>query len=675
MSTISSIVNVNISVQSQGITQDAYNICMLLSSTKAFTEWYQIYEDMTEISAVFSPISPEYVCAQTFFSQTPTTTPLMIGRRQADSVTVSILPYVDSLYNYTITVNDFGSTVDGATAIASSSVTFVNTDAGATVPFEAGNIIDMTVAGVPIASVTATGTALTDISAIESAIVTAGGANIGTVSYTYDDINSPTSVLFSIAALATPTPIPVTITNTAVTGVAWTGTIDVESSTSPQQLAAMLASTINSNSDVNLTVQASASGASVIVSTFTGTNATGEEWTIDVSTTLSSGSAIPSSAYNSAYIQVSTESSIGLYSVNINGSVYSYQADITNIGTSQQASLGIYEAIIDGNPQNVDVSYDSSSELILIEAPTESDRFILSTTTSQRVQIISRMYLNNPVPTNNTFAGVQTDIANIAAQNPNFYAIACTDRTQDVVEGIASYVLSNNLLFGTASSDPNIINLSAGADTVSIAGVLNASGGDRTFVMYHQDAGNNVAGSYIYSYPEMAWFGRMLNTLPGSQNWALKRLAAVLPTIGLSSTQINNVLSKNCNIFYRISGIPITRWGTLSSGSYLYIDVLRGSDWLVAAIQANIYAALVSSGKIPYTDKGIEVVASIIKKQLQAAIDNGYLSSVPSPTVTVPSAASVSLADKTNRVLNNVSFTATLEGAINKVNINGTLTF
>jgi hypothetical protein len=363
-----------------------------------------------------------------------------------------------------------------------------------------------------------------------------------------------------------------------------------------------------------------------------------------------------------------TRSTVGTYAAIINGTRYQYVSTEYTESFSD-VSVGLYNAIIQGDPSGVTVTYNQQNELIEIIS-NNANKFILNTFPAQRVFIIARMYLQDPIATGD----IQEDLSNIYAAR-SFYALASTDRTVSNVLQCAQFALSNKLLFGTASSDPNIYSLSAGADSSSIAALLNISGGDRSFVMYHQDAGNDEVGSYSDTYPEMAWFGRMLNTLPGAQNWALKRLAAIAPTSGLSTTQIQNIFNKNCNIFYRISGVAITRWGTLSSGAYLYIDVLRGADWLVSSIQESVYGALIEAGKIPYTDKGIEVIASTILQQLRIAEENGYLSSSPTPTVSVPNAIDIPPAEKEARVLNNVTFTATLAGAINTVNIAGTLTF
>ena len=675
MSAISSIVNVNISVQAQGVPRTAYNICMLLSTTKAFTALYSVYNDMSAIQAVFAPTTPEYVAAQTFFSQTPSSTPLMIGRRPADSVVANLAPIVDIAYTYNITINSTTTSVAGSTATSQQSFIISNTASGATTIFAAGQVINMTVNGTAIAPVTATGTNATDIDAIIAAITTAGGANIGTpVSSNVTDA----SVTITIPIASTSTAVPVTLSSIAVTPV---DDIVVTTNTptySVQLLCNMLAAAINASTAINTIVLATPNASQVIVNSKTNEADGGAPWTFSVSSSYTGATtAFTSSAYNAAYIQIITESALVTYSATINGVRYSYYApSLPNAFlSSQEAALGLYNAITGATnpPDNVTVSLaGSNNELILLQSTSPEQRFTLSASPLRSTNIIARIYTTNPTATNNTSAGVQTDLTNLADTNNSWYAVACTDRTPEVVEGIAAYVLSNKKLFGTASSDSNIYSLAAGVDTTSIAAILNAAGGDRTFCVYHQDAGTSN-GSYANSYPEMAWFGKMLNSLPGSKNWAFQQLSAILPTVGLSDTDVANILAKNCNLFYRVAGVSITRAGSLSSGPYGYIDILRGSDWLVSSIAESVFAAIVSAGKIPYTDKGIAVVGAIISQQLQLAIDNGYLSSTPAPTVTVPSAASVSTADKANRTLNNVSFSATLAGAINTVTINGTL--
>lgn len=97
-------------------------------------------------------------------------------------------------------------------------------------------------------------------------------------------------------------------------------------------------------------------------------------------------------------------------------------------------------------------------------------------------------------------------------------------------------------------------------------------------------------------------------------------------------------------------------------------------DWLSARISERVYSILINNDKLPYTDAGIQVVRGEILAQLQAGVARDFLASTPEPTCTVPAAASVSSANKAARLLDSVTFRATLAGAVHKVTLAGELT-
>ena len=102
-----------------------------------------------------------------------------------------------------------------------------------------------------------------------------------------------------------------------------------------------------------------------------------------------------------------------------------------------------------------------------------------------------------------------------------------------------------------------------------------------------------------------------------------------------------------------------------------FIDVIVGRDWLAARIQESVYALLVNNDKVPFTDAGITMVGTQVKNELALGVNQGYLTDDPAPEVILPKAADVPPSDKAARFLPNVQFTATLAGAIQKVQIQG----
>lgn len=171
------------------------------------------------------------------------------------------------------------------------------------------------------------------------------------------------------------------------------------------------------------------------------------------------------------------------------------------------------------------------------------------------------------------------------------------------------------------------------------------------------------------SFPEFAWMGGQLPKAPGSITWKFKTLTGITPDV-LTSTAVNNVKDKNCNIYETIAGISMAHEGVVSSGEF--IDIIRGVDWIQARISERVFTLLANADKVPYTDPGVEMIKSEIQAVLEQAVDNAVLVK-DTIAITAPKVADVSSTDKANRYLPDIKFGATLAGAIHKVQIVGKL--
>jgi hypothetical protein len=254
---------------------------------------------------------------------------------------------------------------------------------------------------------------------------------------------------------------------------------------------------------------------------------------------------------------------------------------------------------------------------------------------------------------------VANDLAAVVAADNDWYALVLTSRTQADVEAAALFIESQDKIFVTASSDSDIYD---SGSTTDIAATLETAAYDRTAVIY--------SGTPAL-FPDAAWLGKQLPTDPGSSTWAFKTLSTITADT-LTPTQSTNIRNKNANTYEEIGGVNITRWGTMASGEY--IDIIRGIDWLKARMVERIYSRFVNLPKIPFTDAGIATVEGEIKAQLEAGIDAGLLAASPAYSVTVPLASAVSSADKANRLLPDISFEATLAGAVHTTTISGVVT-
>lgn len=239
-----------------------------------------------------------------------------------------------------------------------------------------------------------------------------------------------------------------------------------------------------------------------------------------------------------------------------------------------------------------------------------------------------------------------------------FYGLLVTSKVAANVLQVAKYIETQLAVYLAASLDAAIITTA----TTDIASLVKALSLDRTMILY--SAGANTQA------PDAAWMGYMLPTQPGVGNWAEKTLKNVTAD-NLTPTQISNALAKNANVYVPMGGAGILLYGTCASGEYF--DVTIFLDWLASTMQSNVFRVQTdpTNLKIPYTQGGIAMIEAPVAETMQDGQDNQGLA--PGWTVFGPDINDVSPADKASRTLNGVGFDGTLAGAINKVNIQGSV--
>ena len=291
-------------------------------------------------------------------------------------------------------------------------------------------------------------------------------------------------------------------------------------------------------------------------------------------------------------------------------------------------------------------------------------------------------FSQNPSPTvvkisrwNSTAETLPVALAAIVDEDDDWYGLMMTNRVLANQQALAVWAESRTKIAGVASDDINIPNLTVALDTAtSIAGILHAASYLRTWVLYSAQAD----GTGDDTFPDAAWYGKMLtyNLDIETATWALKTPLTGITADVLTSTQRTNILAKDANMYHAFGGTPITWEGTVAGNEY--IDTITGRDWLQIRMQEDIFQALTSSGKIPFTNKGIDVIGSQIRKRLKIGQNTEFLAFDSTLgelgySLVLPDVSDVPVADKAARLLQNVKFRATIAGAIHKVTINGTL--
>jgi hypothetical protein len=257
--------------------------------------------------------------------------------------------------------------------------------------------------------------------------------------------------------------------------------------------------------------------------------------------------------------------------------------------------------------------------------------------------------------------GVATDLASIRTAldgNDDWYAALLDTHGKAEIEALAAAIEQLSRIYLTSTADADVLT----SATDDVASELQDSAYARTAVMWHEEPHN---------FPEAAWGGKLLPKDPGSVTWKFKTLAGI-PISVLTVSEIANIEGKSANYYVEIAGNNITIEGWSSSGEF--IDVTRGIDFIEARLKENVFLVLVNADKVPFTDAGIGIVENEVVGVMNLGVSQGIFAADPAPVVTAPKAADVDTADKANRLLPDVRFTATLAGAIHSVEIDGIVT-
>ena len=292
-------------------------------------------------------------------------------------------------------------------------------------------------------------------------------------------------------------------------------------------------------------------------------------------------------------------------------------------------------------------SGSTGSELLTVTASAAGEWFslgLLSTTLFNIVETYS-----DP--------GIATDLAAILLADQTWYCFLPTFRSSAMVAATAAWIEAESLI--------------CMVDVVDTAALNTAVDNGDTLDALHTLTYNRTCGSFNAApadFMSAAWAGRVLSDEPGSATFKFKQLAGVAPS-NLTATQRANLRARKANFYATMAGVNVTFDGTIAGGSYGFLDVTWGLDWLEANIEIAVAGALVASEKIPYTNAGLAIIRSELKSVLKQAVSMGIISE--DFEITMPQLSSISDSNKAIRNLPGVKFSATQQGAIHTVDIEG----
>lgn len=258
--------------------------------------------------------------------------------------------------------------------------------------------------------------------------------------------------------------------------------------------------------------------------------------------------------------------------------------------------------------------------------------------------------------------GITTDLAAIlAADAGTWYSLCLDSQSPAEIESTAAWVEAIRKLFLANSSQSEILDSGI---TDDVASNLMAAGYARTALLFSKNR--------LRNYSADAWVGAQLPKTPGGSTWMFKKLAGIVVDT-FTDSEIAALEAKHCNYYMTVGGVSITQNGYTSAGASDFLDIVHGIDWLYARIQEAVFGVMANVEKIPFTNSGIASVVSAIKGVLAKGVKSTLLSPDVDPVVLAPDVKDVDVSDKINRHLPDVTFTATLAGAIHSVDISGVL--
>lgn len=182
---------------------------------------------------------------------------------------------------------------------------------------------------------------------------------------------------------------------------------------------------------------------------------------------------------------------------------------------------------------------------------------------------------------------------------------------------VAAYIegAARKHLYGVTTANPGA--LDAAVDT-DIGSELKALGYQRSVTQFSSSSDYAVA----------SLFGRMLTTDFNANNSMITLMFKDEPGVAaeeLTTQQANALQGKNYNVFVAYDNdTAIIQYGTVASG--LFVDEIYGTDWLRYRVQTDLYNALYgTTTKIPQTDQGMGILATVIDASLSAAVNNGLV--------------------------------------------------
>jgi hypothetical protein len=353
------------------------------------------------------------------------------------------------------------------------------------------------------------------------------------------------------------------------------------------------------------------------------------------------------------------------YKLTITLPISSYNKEITYVATGGNETQDvIVEGLLD--LIEADSTLDAAINVSMVQAGAASSITLTAKTTDDYFEVSAITGDYTGVYTASEAPAVT--LAAIDAEDNDYYFICAEDHTDAYVTLLATEAETRKCLYFFATYDFGELAAYSNGSNNNVTNVFKDAGYNNTVALFHQ-----AADQYI----EMGYVGVNAPFDAGSVTWANVSItgggSSTNPNTGkvLSSTYKTNLHNKNVNYVELDNNNPYVRTGVSSGGEW--IDTMRGVAWMENDLSATLKNLLINQkgGKVGMTEIGEVQVREAVMSSLQRAVNRNFINE--DFTVTVPQINSLDPSERATRILENVSFTATLQGAIHQIFVTGSV--
>lgn len=198
-----------------------------------------------------------------------------------------------------------------------------------------------------------------------------------------------------------------------------------------------------------------------------------------------------------------------------------------------------------------------------------------------------------------------------------WYGIACLGGADADYIAVAGYIEGANVKHyqGVTTQEAGALTT---VDTSNLAYQLKTLGYKKTAIQF----------SSSNPYAAISYLARILTTDWQGNNTVITEMFKQEPGVvgeSLNVAQAAALIGNNCNVFVNYNNnTTIIQPGVSCSGDWT--DTIIAADWFAIQLQTDVFNALYTSPtKIPQTDSGMHILATIIEQDCVEAVNNGFL--------------------------------------------------